>query len=99
MKVLKIIGMGIFMAAMIALYIFIVMTLWNWIMPKIFGLTTLTYLETGGVILLCRLLFSGCGGKSKCQKKRKEISDKRWEKSLEKKLQHLCSNQKTTNDD
>lgn len=99
MKILKFIGMGVFAVALIALYIFIVMKLWNWIMPKVFDLTTLTYLETGGVILLCKLLFMGGGGKSKCKKKQKRISDKRWEESLEKKIQHLCSNQKTTNDD
>ncbi|MCE2733188.1 MAG: hypothetical protein O9302_00545 [Cyclobacteriaceae bacterium] len=37
--------------------------LWNWLMPKIFGLTTLTLLETFGLLLLAKILF-GFGGKT-----------------------------------
>lgn len=34
-----------------------VMWLWNWIMPMLFGLKTLTWVEALGVNLLCGFLF------------------------------------------
>lgn len=34
-----------------------VMYLWNWLMPKIFGLTTLTFFQSWGLSLLTSLLF------------------------------------------
>ena len=35
----------------------LVMMLWNWLMPMIFGLTEITYLEGWGLCILCGLLF------------------------------------------
>ncbi|MBI9104715.1 MAG: hypothetical protein JEY99_20030 [Spirochaetales bacterium] len=40
-----------------ALCILVVMKLWNWLMPEIFGLTTLTYWKAGGLMLLSWILF------------------------------------------
>ena len=34
-----------------------IMYLWNWLMPKIFGLTTLTFWQSWGLSLLASLLF------------------------------------------
>ena len=33
------------------------MLLWNWIMPNLFGLATLGYLKSLGLLLLARLIF------------------------------------------
>lgn len=44
------------------LFAYVVMLLWNWLMPMIFGLTTLTFWQAVGVILLAKLLFGGIGG-------------------------------------
>jgi len=35
------------------------MLLWNWLMPMIFGLTTLTFWQSFGLMLLCSFLFKG----------------------------------------
>jgi hypothetical protein len=49
---------GIFFAAMAALIFgFIVMHLWNWLMPELFGFHTLTFLQAFGLVLLVKLLF------------------------------------------
>jgi hypothetical protein len=46
-----------------ALFIYGVMLLWNWIMPEIFGIRTLTYWQTLGLLVLCKILFGfGFGG-------------------------------------
>jgi hypothetical protein len=61
MKVVKIIGkvgMGI---AFLSLYTFLVMQLWNNLMPSIFGLPILTFFQSLGLIVLLKLLFLGNG--------------------------------------
>jgi hypothetical protein len=40
-----------------------VMTLWNWLMPMLFGLHTLTFWQTLGVLMLSRILFGGFHGR------------------------------------
>jgi hypothetical protein len=40
-----------------------VMLLWNWLMPEIFGLPTLSFVQALGLTVLCHLLFKlGTGG-------------------------------------
>lgn len=43
----------------IAIVPYITMLLWNALMPIIFGLTTITYLQAFGLIILSKILFSG----------------------------------------
>lgn len=37
------------------------MLLWNWLMPMIFGLTTLTFWQSFGLMLLTSFLFKNSG--------------------------------------
>ena len=39
----------------------IVMLLWNWLMPAIFGLITISFWQALGILVLCRLLFGSFG--------------------------------------
>lgn len=39
----------------------IVMLLWNWLIPVLFGLKTITYLQALGLFLLSRILFGSLG--------------------------------------
>jgi hypothetical protein len=41
----------------------IVKSLWNWLMPSIFGLRQLTFWESIGMLALCRILFGGIAGR------------------------------------
>ena len=47
----------------IAAFIFvggwIVMSLWNWLLPALFGWHLLTFWQALGILLLCRILFGG----------------------------------------
>lgn len=49
----------------IPLFIFIggevVMRLWNWLLPPLFGWRILTFWQALGLLLLCRILFGGLG--------------------------------------
>ena len=48
---------GVLFAGIIALLLgFFAMLLWNWLMPEIFGLTTITFWQSWGLIFLSRLL-------------------------------------------
>ena len=40
----------------------VVMLLWNALMPRIFGLPELDYLQAAGLLILGRILFGGMGG-------------------------------------
>lgn len=53
------IGFG-FVAALVvlaALFSIPVWLLWNWLVPEIFGLKTITWLQAWGLMVLCSFLF------------------------------------------
>jgi len=65
-KVVKVIAMVIIGGALFLLANYILMRLWNWLMPDIFGLTTITYWQALGFFVMAKLLFGfGGGGKNK----------------------------------
>ena len=43
----------------------VVMLLWNWLMPSLFGLVTISFWQALGILVFCRLLFGSFGGKHK----------------------------------
>jgi len=57
----------IFVAAPIGFAVFIaiggwiVMSLWNWLAPALFGLREVTFWQGLGLLALCRILFGGFG--------------------------------------
>ena len=48
---------------------FVIMWLWNWLMPMIFGLPELTYWQAVGVFILAKLIFGGFGGSGSSSRK------------------------------
>jgi hypothetical protein len=65
-KGLRIAGMvvlGVIAAALFGLaFGWLVMILWNWLMPAIFHLGVLTYWQSFGIVILAKLIFGGIGG-------------------------------------
>ena len=41
----------------------VVMQLWNWLLPPLFGWPALTFWQAIGLLALCRILFGGFGGR------------------------------------
>ena len=39
----------------------VVMLLWNWLAPNLFGLRLVSFWEALGILVLCRILFGGFG--------------------------------------
>jgi hypothetical protein len=58
-------------AALVGLALFvaigggIVMLLWNWLFPPLFGWPTITFWQGLGLLALCRILFGGFGGRGR----------------------------------
>jgi len=48
--------------AIAALISVVVMALWNWLMPAIFGLGVISFWQALGIFVLSRILFGGFGG-------------------------------------
>jgi hypothetical protein len=58
----------IYFAAPLAIALFVwiggevVMHLWNWLLPALFGWRIITFWQALGLLVLCRILFGGWGG-------------------------------------
>lgn len=60
LKITRWIAAGLAIVAALALVLGVaVMLLWNWLMPEIFSLTTISYWQAVGLVLLSHLLFKG----------------------------------------
>ena len=46
----------------LAAFIFVVMSLWNWLVPALFGGKLITYWQAAGLLVLSRIFFGGFGG-------------------------------------
>ena len=45
----------------LALFTYVVMLLWNWLVPELFSGPILTYWQTLGILVLSKILLSGIG--------------------------------------
>ena len=90
-KIVKVIFIVIFGAlaigALALLFGYVVMLLWNWLMPAIFGLGIITFWQAVGIVILAKLLFGGFGGSGGKSGRRK----KNLEKRLKHRLRERCS--------
>lgn len=59
------------MAGIGVLFGFVIMWLWNWLMPMLFGLREITYWQAIGIFLLAKILFGSIGRSSGDSKKPK----------------------------
>ena len=48
----------------------VVLQLWNWLLPPIFGWRQITFWQAVGILALCRILFGGFGGHGFSRSKR-----------------------------
>ncbi len=46
-----------------SVFSYIVMVLWNWLMPDLFGLPYINFWKAAGLLVLSKIIFSGMGGK------------------------------------
>ena len=53
---------ALFVVAGMALLIYVLMLLWNAILPDVIGVTTITYWQALGIFILSKILFGGFKG-------------------------------------
>jgi hypothetical protein len=61
----------------------VVMHLWNWLLPTLFGWRQITFWQALGLLVLCRILFVGLGGRGSHRNVRSKVRQRvaeRWEK-------------------
>jgi hypothetical protein len=59
-RALKVGGMVIVAAGVIG---FVVMSLWNWLAPAVFGLRSITFWQALGILIFSKILFGGFRGR------------------------------------
>ena len=68
---------GIIFMLLFALLIgYVVMLLWNWLMPMIFGLGTLSFWEAVGLLILAKLFFGGLGSGDFGRRSKKKVKSR-----------------------
>lgn len=53
----------VFATAAVGVFGFVVMTLWNWLMPALFGRTEITFWQALGILVLSRILLGSVRGR------------------------------------
>ena len=68
----------------VTLFTFVVMNLWNWLVPAIFGWQSVNFWQALGLLLLSRILFGGFGGRgfrgSNVRGRIRERMGERWDR-------------------
>lgn len=91
----------LFCIAFIVIFGGCVMLLWNWLMPEIFGLPCISFLQAAGLLLLCKILFGGFGaghhghGHGHCGGNKLR---ERWENMTPEEREHIIEMHKVSND-
>lgn len=80
MKIFLGVLMGIGGVGLLFLFGWIVMLLWNWLIPEIFGLAVISYWQAWGLLILSSILFKGIkiggnddGGKRGDRRRKREL--------------------------
>jgi hypothetical protein len=56
----------------------VVLNLWNWLLPALFGWRQISFWQALGLLALCRILFGGFGGGARRSNFRRRMAE-RWE--------------------
>ena len=71
---LRFVVMAIVVATIVSL---VVMALWNWLAPSLFGWPAISLVQAAGLLILCRILFGGLLGRGGMHWRRRFAE--RWE--------------------
>ena len=58
-KAFKFISMAVLIVAIATAVIYVLMLLWNWLVPDLFSGPEITFWQAAGLLLLSKILFSG----------------------------------------
>ncbi|MBZ5561838.1 MAG: hypothetical protein LAP13_05395 [Acidobacteriia bacterium] len=58
----RIVKFVVLAALFVVVFSFVLMSLWNWLMPALFGWRVITYWQALGILVLSKILFGGFRG-------------------------------------
>jgi hypothetical protein len=81
------------MAAFIAIGGEVVLHLWNWLLPALFGWRQITFWQAVGLLALCRILFGGVSGRGFHRPNYRQRMAEHWKRLEERRnlRQVMCS--------
>jgi hypothetical protein len=62
-RVFRVLKFVLFAALFIGVFSFVVMSLWNWLMPALLGWRLVSYWQAMGILVLSKILFGGFRGR------------------------------------
>jgi hypothetical protein len=70
----------------------VVLHLWNWLLPSLFGWKQVTFWQALGLLLLCRILFGGFGmrGGGGMQSRMRRRMAERWDRMTPEEREKYC---------
>ena len=90
-KVFKYIGFGILGVGAMFFFVWLVMLLWNALIPELFNGPVLSYWQTAGIFILSKILLTGIGGGGDKSSKKKS----KWHSKYQDKYHGKCGEEKT----
>jgi hypothetical protein len=75
----RILKFVLFVGLFVVVFSFLVMSLWNWLMPTVFGLRPITYWQALGILILSKVLFGGFRGRPSSGRRWRQRMRERWE--------------------
>lgn len=79
-KGLRILKFVVIALIAIPVFGFVIMWLWNWLVPPVFGWHTINFWQALGLFLLSKLLFGGMNGGHRPNQRWRRHMMERWEK-------------------
>nr|WP_299486750.1 hypothetical protein [uncultured Allomuricauda sp.] len=79
-KGFKIFFMAIIFIGLVFLAGYVLMHLWNWLMPDLFGLTTIGYWQALGLMLLAKFIFGFGNHSSKGSGSKRNKKHRKWDR-------------------
>src|SRR5579872_340960 len=69
----------VIVALAVTVFGFLVMNLWNWLAPAVFGFHTITFWQALGLLILSKILFGGFRGRPGAGRNWKRRMSERWQ--------------------
>jgi hypothetical protein len=79
-RIARILKFALFAVLFVTVFSFVVMRLWNWLMPAVFGWHLITFWQAVGLLVLSKILFGGFHGRPGRQMYWRQRMIERWEK-------------------
>lgn len=94
LKVLKYTGFGILGVGAMFFFVWLVMLLWNALIPELFNGPEFTYWQTAGIMVLSKILFSGIGGGGGSKSSHSKSKHKsKWMSKYQEKYKDRCGDE------